>query len=76
MVTPVDAVMQKIKGKEVFNRDKMEKDARDRERKEKEEAAKQARAQAAERGRIASREWAERQRNKMLAAVKAKAEET
>jgi hypothetical protein len=74
MVTPVDAVQQKLKGKEVFNRDKMEKDARDRERKEKEEAAKQARAQAAERGRIASREWAERQRNKMLAAVKAKAE--
>jgi hypothetical protein len=76
MVTPIDAVMQKIKGKEVFNRDKMEKDAKDRERKEKEEAAKQARAQAAERGRIASREWAERQRSKMLAAVKAKAETT
>jgi hypothetical protein len=74
IVTPVDVVQQKLKGKEVFNRDKNEKDAKDRERKEKEEAAKQARAQAAERGRVASREWAERQRNKMLAAVKAKSE--
>lgn len=73
-VTPGDAVQQKLKGKEVFNRDKMEKDAKDRERREKEEAAKQARAQAAERGRAASREWAEKQRQKMLNAVKAKAE--
>lgn len=73
-VTPVDAVQQKIKGKEVFNRDRMEKENKDRERKDKEEAAKQARAQAAERGRIASREWAEKQRKKMMDAVKAKAE--
>jgi hypothetical protein len=72
-VTPVDAVQQKIKGREVFNRDKMEKEAKDRERREKEEAAKQARAQAAERGRIASREWAEKQRKKMQDAVRAKA---
>ncbi|KAF1921727.1 hypothetical protein BDU57DRAFT_510678 [Ampelomyces quisqualis] len=74
MVTPVDAVQQKLKGKEVFNRDKNEKEAKERERREKEEAAKQARAQAAERGRIASREWAEKQRQKMLSAVKAKEE--
>jgi hypothetical protein len=74
IVTPVDAVQQKLKGSEVFNRDRNEKDAKDRERKDKEEAAKQARAQAAERGRIASREWAERQRRKMMDAVKAKAE--
>lgn len=73
-VTPVDAVQQKFTGKEVFNRDKMEKEAKDRERRDKEEAAKQARAQAAERGRQASREWAEKQRQKMLNAVKAKAE--
>jgi hypothetical protein len=66
-------VQQKIKGREVFNRDKMEKEAKDRERREKEEAAKQARAQAAERGRIASREWAEKQRKKMQDAVRAKA---
>ncbi|KAH7094690.1 hypothetical protein FB567DRAFT_543107 [Paraphoma chrysanthemicola] len=73
-VTPVDSAQQKLKGKEVFNRDKMEKEARERERKDKEEAAKQARAQAAERGRIASREWAEKQRRKMMEAVRAKAE--
>ncbi len=65
-VTPVDAAAQKLKGREVFNRDKMEKEARERERKDKEEAAKKARADAAERGRIASREWAERQRKKMM----------
>ncbi|KAH4067435.1 hypothetical protein HBH98_183920 [Parastagonospora nodorum] len=73
-VTPVDAVQQKLKGREVFNRDKMEKEAKERERREKEEAAKQARAQAAERGRIASREWAEKQRRKMMDAVRSKAE--
>ncbi|KAJ4365225.1 hypothetical protein N0V83_008843 [Neocucurbitaria cava] len=65
-VTPVDAAQQKLKGREVFNRDKMEKEARERERKEKEDAAKRARAEAAERGRIASREWAEKQRKKMM----------
>jgi hypothetical protein len=39
---------------------------------EKEEAARKARAEAAERGRLASREWAEKQKKK-LAADKAKA---
>jgi hypothetical protein len=66
IVTPVDAAQQKLKGREVFNRDRMEKEARERERKEKEEGARRARAEAAERGRIASREWAERQRKKMM----------
>jgi len=66
IVTPVDAAQQKVKGREVFNRDRMEKEARERERREKEEAAKRARAEAAERGRIASREWAERQRKKLM----------
>lgn len=65
-VTPVDAAALKVKGKQVFNRDRMEKEAMERERKEKEEAAKRARAEAAERGRIASREWAERQRKKLM----------
>jgi hypothetical protein len=74
VVTPVDAVQQKLKGKEVFDRDRQEKEAKDRERREKEEAAKMARAQAAERGRAASREWAERQRRKMVEAVRGKAE--
>ena len=65
-VTPVDAAALKFKGKQVFNRDRMEKEAMERERREKEEAAKRARAEAAERGRIASREWAERQRKKLM----------
>ncbi|KAF3011219.1 hypothetical protein E8E13_011627 [Curvularia kusanoi] len=65
-VTPADAAASKVKGKQVFNRDKAEKEAVERERKDKEEAAKRARAEAAERGRIASREWAERQRKKMM----------
>ncbi|KAF1849912.1 uncharacterized protein K460DRAFT_411711 [Cucurbitaria berberidis CBS 394.84] len=67
-VTPIDAAQQKLKGREVFNRDRMEKEARDRERREKEDAAKRARADAAERGRIASREWAEKQRKKIVGA--------
>jgi len=66
IVTPIDVIHQKIKGREVFNRDRIEKEARERERREKEEAAKRARAEAAERGRIASREWAEKQRRKMM----------
>lgn len=70
-VTPVDAVQQKMKGREVFNRDKMEKESKEKEKKDKEDAAKQARAQAAERGRIASREWAEKQRRKMAERAEA-----
>ncbi|KAE8861182.1 hypothetical protein PTNB29_06277 [Pyrenophora teres f. teres] len=66
VVTPIDVVHQKVKGREVFNRDRIEKEARERERREKEEAAKRARAEAAERGRIASREWAEKQKRKMM----------
>jgi hypothetical protein len=45
-------------------RDKMDKDAR-----EKEEAMKKARAEAAERGRQASRDWAEKQRKAKAASV-------
>lgn len=76
-VTPADVVTQRIKAREIFNRDKVEKEERERQRREKEEAAKKARAEAAERGRIASREWAERQKVKkvMSTAVVAKTEE-
>jgi hypothetical protein len=68
-VTPADAVYQKARGKEIFQRDQLQKEERDRERREKEEAAKRARAEAAERGRLASREWAERQRLKVKNSV-------
>jgi hypothetical protein len=66
VVTPVDALQQKLKGREVFSSDRMKKEARENERRKKEEAAKTARAEAAERGRIASREWAEKQKRKMM----------
>ncbi|KAF2471632.1 uncharacterized protein BDR25DRAFT_313564 [Lindgomyces ingoldianus] len=67
-VTAADAVAQRLKAREIFNRDKLEKERRENERREKEEAAKRARAEAAERGRIASREWAEKQRMKKQSA--------
>ncbi|KAL9602229.1 MAG: hypothetical protein Q9219_001953 [cf. Caloplaca sp. 3 TL-2023] len=69
-VSATDAAQLKAKGREVFNRGRMEQDERDRMRKEKEEAAKKARAEAAERGRIASREWAEKQKLKKMAEKK------
>ncbi|KAL8953745.1 MAG: hypothetical protein Q9222_000427 [Ikaeria aurantiellina] len=69
-VTPADAAQLRAKGKEVFNRGRVEQDERDRLRKEKEDAARKARAEAAERGRIASREWAEKQKAKKLAEKK------
>jgi hypothetical protein len=64
-VTPQDVAFQRQKGKEVFNRDKVEKESREKERREKDEAMKKARAEAAERGRQASREWAEKQKKSM-----------
>ena len=66
-----DAAQLRAKGKEVFNRGRVEQDERDRMRKEKEDAAKKARAEAAERGRVASREWAEKQKAKKMAEKKA-----
>lgn len=65
--TTAPDLAQKLRGKEVFNRVRVEQDERDRIKKEKEEAARKARAEAAERGRIASREWAERQKARKMA---------
>ena len=61
-----DLAQQKLRGKEIFNRTRVEQDERDRLKKEKEEAARKARAEAAERGRLASREWAEKQKLKKM----------
>ncbi|KAF1970456.1 hypothetical protein BU23DRAFT_591028 [Bimuria novae-zelandiae CBS 107.79] len=69
-LAPVDVAALRNKGREVFNRDKLEKESRERERREKEEAAKKARAEAAERGRIVSREWARKQREKREEAAR------
>ena len=63
-ITPIDAAQQKLRGKEIFGRAQAEREERERARKEKEEGTKRARAEAAERGRVASREWAERQKVK------------
>ena len=50
------------KGKIIFDRPKRLQEEKDAERKQKQEASKKARIQAAERGRTASREWAEKQK--------------
>lgn len=73
-VNATDAAQLRAKGKEVFNRGKVEQDEREKMKKEKEDAAKKARAEAAERGRIASREWAEKQKAKKMAEKQAKGE--
>jgi len=58
------------KGKEVYARFSAARNAAENEKKEKEDAARKARAAAAERGRAASREWAEKQKvKKMIAKV-------
>lgn len=56
------------KGKEVYARFGAARDAAENEKREKEDAARKARAAAAERGRAASREWAEKQRVKKMVA--------
>lgn len=72
-VTAADAAAQRLKAREIFNRDKVEKEEKEKQRKEKEEAARRARAEAAERGRIASREWAEKQKRRTVATITPKA---
>ncbi|KAI7514991.1 Delta-aminolevulinic acid [Hortaea werneckii] len=54
------------KGKEVFSRALLAKEAAGKEKREKEEAARKAREVAAERGRLASREWAEKQKGRKV----------
>ncbi|GKT49406.1 uncharacterized protein ColSpa_09587 [Colletotrichum spaethianum] len=64
---------QRLKGREIFQRDNCYIEDKERERREREWNAKMAREQAAERSRQASREWAEKQRRKQLAAMAAMA---
>ncbi|KAF6825363.1 carboxylesterase family protein [Colletotrichum plurivorum] len=66
-----DLEQQKMRGKEVFERDNCYLEDKERERRERELNAKLAREEAAERSRQASREWAEKQRRKQLAARQA-----
>lgn len=65
-----EAHQLKMRGKEIFHRDNNGYvQDRERERREREAATRLAREQAAERSRIASREWAERKRLKELALL-------
>lgn len=70
--TSGERAQQKVKGKEVFNRGLTALLDQEKDRQIKEEAAKKARDDAAERGRLASREWAEKQKARKMAAAKAK----
>jgi len=65
-LTPEDAVAQRAKAREQFLKDKVEAESKRKERLSKEEAAKRAREEAAGRGRVASRLWAEKQKKKLL----------
>ncbi|KFY60472.1 hypothetical protein V496_05323 [Pseudogymnoascus sp. VKM F-4515 (FW-2607)] len=56
----------KLSGRELYKRDARALEGAERERKEKEAAAKKAREEAADKGRQASREWAAKQRRKMM----------
>ena len=64
--TAAQRITSSSKGKEVFSRAANAKAAAEKEKSEKEAAAKKARAEASERGRVASREWAEKQRLRKL----------
>ena len=68
--TTGEVSQQKLRGKEVFGRTKVLLSEKEKEKKTKEEAARKARVDAAERGRLASREWAEKQKAKKLASQK------
>ncbi|KIV98008.1 hypothetical protein PV10_01702 [Exophiala mesophila] len=74
-VSKEDAVRQRANGKEVFARSKVEKERLEKERKEKEEATRKARAEAAERGRQASREWAEKKKKRLTLQANTKLHE-
>jgi len=60
-----DVQQQKLRGKEIYHRDNNSLTIdRERERRGREGAAKMARQEAAERSRILSREWAEKQKQR------------
>jgi len=59
---------QRLRGKEILERDSILAKDKERDRREREVKAKTAREEAAERSRIASREWAEKKRRREAAA--------
>ncbi|EEP80857.1 predicted protein [Uncinocarpus reesii 1704] len=68
--TKEESTSQRLRGKELFARDRQLIEEREQERRSKEEAAKRARAEAAQRGRQASREWAERRQKQKTNAAR------
>jgi hypothetical protein len=66
-VSTADVQIQRQRARDIYNRDAKMAEDMERERREREAAAKHAREVAAERGRQASREWAEKQLAKKLA---------
>ncbi|KAK4216135.1 hypothetical protein QBC37DRAFT_100198 [Rhypophila decipiens] len=70
-ISAEDVQQQKLRGREILNRDNSYVADRERERREREEVAKLARKEAAERSRQAGREWAQKQqrlRRSMIAS--------
>ncbi|KAL3425797.1 hypothetical protein PVAG01_02588 [Phlyctema vagabunda] len=67
-VSATDAQAQRQRAREIYNRDQRDTEDLEREKRDREAAARLARDAAAERGRQASREWAERQRVKLANA--------
>lgn len=65
-VSAEDALQQRIRAREIFTRDNSFTQTREQAKREKETAAQLARAEAAERSRALSREWAEKKRRKEL----------
>ncbi|POR34575.1 Uncharacterized protein TPAR_05209 [Tolypocladium paradoxum] len=63
---------QRLRGREIFARDSVYAKDKERDRRDRESTAKLAREQAAERSRVASREWAEKKRRKDVAARQTK----
>lgn len=59
-VSASDVQVQRERGKAIYDREAKQTEEIERERREREAAAKKAREDAAERGRQASREWAEK----------------
>ncbi|CAK7203357.1 hypothetical protein SEUCBS139899_006090 [Sporothrix eucalyptigena] len=69
-----DVQNQKLRGREILQRDSILSSDRDREKREREAIAKQARQDAAERSRALSREWAEKQKLRAKKATTARTE--
>lgn len=69
-VTAEDVQQLRLKGKHIFERDNTSyTQDKEREKRGREAAARAARAEAAERSRMASREWAEKRRRKDMATM-------